>query len=79
LADYGKGRGEYMNINPEPIIHGLRKTFKNTQYWDEMQIVIHLLQKLNGIEMICSIQQSYIKELEEKYVKLPKDEALSQP
>jgi len=68
-----------MNINPEPIIHGLTKTFKNTQYWDEMQIVIHLLQKLNGIEMICSIQQSYIKELEEKYVKLPKDEALSQP
>lgn len=65
-----------MNINPEPIIQGLKKTFKNTQYWDEMQIVIHLLQKLNGIEMICSMQQSYIKELEEKYGLVSQDKTL---
>ena len=66
-----------MNINPEPIIYGLKKTFKNTQYWEEMQIVIHLLQKLNAIEMVCSMQQSYIKELEEKYGVLPQDKTLS--
>jgi len=62
-----------MNINPQPIIQGMRKTFKNTQYWEEIKIVINLLEKLNGMEVICSIQQAYIKELEEKYVKLPKD------
>ena len=66
-----------MNINPEPIIYGLKRTFKNTQYWEEMQVVIHLLQKLNAIEMVCSMQQSYIKELEEKYGVIPQDKTLS--